>query len=56
MAAAPAVVHDPDTASAPKPGWEGHCLIEGLSKPDGAPKSAFQQLRATLVASFEPYP
>lgn len=48
------IVHDPDPVHQPKPGWEGHSLVEGLSRPGGkSQKPSYQALRTALVSVFE---
>lgn len=48
------VVHDPDEVSTGTPGWQGHCLIEGLAAPttDKAQRRAYDGLRQALIPHF----
>jgi hypothetical protein len=48
-----AVVHDPADDLAPERGWEGHALIEGLERPLGGDRHAFNDLREALLERFE---
>ena len=50
------VLHDPLLDQQDQDGWEGHAVIEGLKRPDGAPKKTYSQLREALVTVFTPLP
>ncbi len=43
------VVRDALYQESPKPGWDGHALLEGLHRPAGAPKQRYRDLRASLA-------
>ena len=42
------VVRDPLPELAGQPGGDGHCGIEGLGRPKGAPKAVYKALRSRL--------
>ena len=48
-----AVVRDPLEEKAPAQGWDGHALLEGLSRPAGASKLTFRKLRAALAEACQ---
>lgn len=49
-----ALVYDPLDEHEPKPGWQGHALLEGLHWPGKAHKQARRALREALVAEVIP--
>ena len=48
------VVRDPLDVEKPKPAWDAHSLIEGLSAPKNAAGEPYKRLRSVLVDQFEP--
>jgi hypothetical protein len=48
-----AVVADPLDARQPEPGWDGHCLIEGLKRPPGGDRQAHKDLLTELSQSCQ---
>lgn len=48
------VVRDPLDGDRPKPGWDAHALIEGLSAPKGVDGAPYKRLRSALVDQFVP--
>jgi len=48
------VVRDPLDDEHPKPGWNAHSLIEGLSAPRNVDGTPYKRLRSVLVDEFVP--
>jgi hypothetical protein len=48
------VVRDPLVELSPRPAWDAHALVEGLSAPKGEDGRPYDSLRVALVEEFEP--
>lgn len=48
------VVADPAEGFKPKPGWDAHCVLEGLVRPNGLPKTRQKDLQSDLAANCTP--
>ncbi len=48
------VLADPADDFKPTPGWDAHCVVEGLVRPAGVPKTRQKDLQADLAARCSP--